>query len=159
MNKHPIPRTHYDRTRVAIDCSGPGRTKQSFKEECNINNIMAKFQRTGLIDHVAKWSPTYGDQLTPDDYQNAQMQIAQANTMYEELPSSLRRKFPGPAAFLEFVTDPTNEEKMREMKLLPGKKPELAQKPTTPPASKDASTQEKSAKTETSATKGATEAK
>jgi len=37
------------------------RTKQSFADECEINNIMAKFQQTGVINHAAKHQATYGN--------------------------------------------------------------------------------------------------
>ena len=36
-------------------------TKQSFKDECDINKIMAKFQKTGALNHYAKHAPQYGD--------------------------------------------------------------------------------------------------
>ena len=94
-----------------------GRTKQSFKDECNINKIMARFQKTGAIDHYMTYSPQYGD-TTACGLHEAMNIVANAETMFEELPSSLRKKFHNdPAEFLEFVQDEKNLEEMRELGL------------------------------------------
>lgn len=87
-------------------------TKQSFKDECNINKIMDRFQITGAIDHYTNRSPEYGDTTAPD-YLEANIIIANANSMFEELPSSIRAKFENdPAKFLAFVQDPKNADEM-----------------------------------------------
>ena len=39
----------------------PSLTKQSFKDECNINNIMSKYMKDGLIGHVNKHQGRYDD--------------------------------------------------------------------------------------------------
>ena len=94
-----------------------GLTKQSFKDECNINKIMARFQRTGAIDHYAKHGPQYSD-ITSGNLHSAMNIISDAESMFEELPSSVRKKFQNdPAQFLDFVQDPNNLEEMRELGL------------------------------------------
>lgn len=106
MSKHSI---YFDHSK--------NMTKQSFKDECNINKIMDKFQRTGVIDHYAKHGPTYGD-ATSVDLQDALNVISHAETMFEELPSSLRKKFENnPQKFLDFVQNSDNLEEMRELGL------------------------------------------
>jgi len=105
-----------------------GMTKQSFRDECNINKIMAKFQRTGLINHYAKHAPQYMD-IPAIDYHEALNIVADAESMFEELPSTIRAQFENdPHKFLEFVQDPNNLDKMREMGLA---KP--SQAPESPP--------------------------
>ena len=106
-------------------------TKQSFKNECNINKIMDKFQKSGAISHYASNSPSYGD-ATQADLQDALNIVADANTMFEELPSSIRKKFDNDAGeFLNFVQDEKNLEEMRELGLAkPAKtEPPVEQKP------------------------------
>ena len=52
-----------DRPRTQIDCGidvDPGRTRQSMRDECDINAIMRKYIKTGAIDHVNKYSGEYG---------------------------------------------------------------------------------------------------
>ena len=116
-------------------------TKQSFKDECDINKIMDKFQRTGLINHYAAHAPTYGD-ASPVDYLEALQTIATAQEMFDELPSSVRKRFNNdPAQFLEFAENPKNIEQMREYGLAPPPlsdtqpdtpKPKRASAPTEP---------------------------
>jgi phage internal scaffolding protein len=102
--------------RVALRC-GPGRTKQAFKEECDINNILNRYQRTGNIEHRARWEPVYMA-IDPIDFQTAMDTVATAKTMFEELPSDLRKKFGNsPGAFLSFVQDPGNLEEMIQLGL------------------------------------------
>ena len=103
--------------RVQVHFNQPSMTKQSFKDECNINKIMAKFQTTGALNHYAKHAPTYGD-TTGVDYHDALNLVANANTMFEELPSSIRKRFDNdPEQFLKFVEDPKNADEMIELGL------------------------------------------
>lgn len=95
-----------------------GRTKQSHKDECDVNQIMARFQLTGAMTHFNKHQAHYED-MTGFDYTDAMQQIALANSMFEELPSSLRNRFQhDPANFLNFVQDPANKSEMAELGLL-----------------------------------------
>ncbi len=92
-------------------------TKQSFKDECNINKIMDKFQKSGAITHFAKNAPTYGDTTSPMLHDALNI-VADAESMFEELPSAIRKKFNNdPGQFLEFVQNPDNLDEMRELGL------------------------------------------
>jgi phage internal scaffolding protein len=100
--------TAYDRPLDAgIDCSDmPSMTKQSFADECNINNIMAKFAKTGLLDFVNQNEPHYGE-ISPVDFQQAMNTVIAAQEMFDGLPGDLRQRFDDdPAKFLAFVEDP-----------------------------------------------------
>ena len=92
------------------------RTKQSFKKECDINFIMEKYQKTGAITHFRRYAQEYGF-ATPVDLKEAMDIVAQAEQMYAALPSGIRKRFPDPAEFLEFVQDPDNEAEMIELGL------------------------------------------
>lgn len=108
-----------NRIRTIIDCSQDEPAKQSFKDECDINKIMAKFQRTGIINHYANHAPEYGD-ATPIEYLDALQTVAKANEMFADLPSSVRKRFSNsPEEFLEFVQNPENLEECRKMGLAP----------------------------------------
>ena len=50
-----------DVERVRFECVGPLMTKQSFKEECDINTIMAQYENTGLVTHVKEHQGNYLD--------------------------------------------------------------------------------------------------
>lgn len=115
---------------------GEGRAKQSFKEECDINHIMARYQRTGVLDFAARREPQYGD-CTGLEFQAGMELVAKAKAMFEELPSSLRARFENePARFLDFVNNPRNREEAQELGLLKPKAEEAT--PLPPPPAKAA---------------------
>jgi len=100
-----------------IKITEPSLTKQSFSKECNINNIMAKYQKTGAIDHVNKNEASYG-YATSNDFTASMEIVAKGQTMFNELPSSIRTKFENdPAKFLDFVQDKDNLKEMQELGL------------------------------------------
>lgn len=91
--------------------------QQQFKDDCDINSIMRRFQKTGAIDHVAKHQPQYGV-WAPGDLHQALNIVAQAESMFADLPSSLRRRFNGdPSELLAFVQDPNNADEAAELGL------------------------------------------
>lgn len=95
-----------------------GRTKQSFKDECDINQIMARYQTTGVLDFVAKHQAQYGD-CTGIEFQQGLDIIRQAREMFADLPSKLRARFSNdPGEFLDFVQDPANLEEAAQLGLL-----------------------------------------
>ncbi len=100
--------------KYAITFSQPTLTQQHSKDETDINKIMARYIKTGVIDHVAKYQPQYLDN-TDIDYHQSQNIIIKADAMFSELPSSVRREFSNdPAAFLKFVNDPENHDKLED---------------------------------------------
>lgn len=115
---------------------GHSATKQEFRDDADINRIMAKFQRTGAISHFAKYGATYGD-FPACDFQHAQNTLLRARQMYAELPSNIRALYNSPETFLAFVQDPKNLPKMRELGLAkPAAEPAApaaAAAPETPP--------------------------
>lgn len=106
------------RRQVAISFDpAEGMTRQEFEHECNINNIMSKYQKTGVVDHITKHSPFYGD-YDPIDFQSALNTIKEGEAMFAELPSAARKFFSNdPAEFMSFVQDPENIDKLVELGL------------------------------------------
>lgn len=108
-----------------------GRTKQSFKDETDVNLIIQKHARMGTLSHLEQWGGTYGD-WSDFDFQEAQNQIASATSMFEQLPAAVRNRFANsPEKFLDYVNDPENKDD------LAAKLPELAaprSKPLPTPA-------------------------
>lgn len=101
------------RTRVQKSFKGPSLAHQSFRKECDVNTIMERFQKTGLMEHVNRHSGDYGDYAGAQDYHSSLNQVLEAQTMFESLPSSIRGRFLNdPGQFLSFVSDPDNEDEM-----------------------------------------------
>ena len=122
QGKEFVIRTAFNgRERVpAAEDPGEGRTMQEFKDECDINNILKKYQRSGLVDHVREFEGRYGDFTAAVDYHEAMNITIQAQEMFMTLPSAIRARFENdPGEFLAFANNPENEDELREMGLLP----------------------------------------
>lgn len=84
-------------------------TKQSFKDECDINNIVKKHKATGLITHLNERSAQYGDVSNVADYTEAMNIVVAAREAFEVLPATLRKRFNNdPVEYLAFVENPEN---------------------------------------------------
>ncbi len=125
-------------TRVAVrhHPSGPSLAKQSFREECDINTIMKKYEKTGLIEHLNRHQGDYGNFIGYEAYHESLNKLLAAQEAFASIPSSIRRKFGNdPAEFLEFAQNPENLDQMIEMGLAPPKRPEA--RTEEPPAPGD----------------------
>jgi len=105
--------------RVALSFPENSRwTKQSFKDECDINNVMGRYLTSGEMPLINQQAPQYLD-VTGYDYQSAMELVAGAQSLFEEIPSDIRNRFQNdPAQFLDFCSNPKNREEMAEMGLL-----------------------------------------
>lgn len=92
----------------------PTMTQQHFTAECDVNNILAKFVRTGILDTIGPG--TYEDVSDSLDYLTALQTIQRANEVFEALPSKIRAEFQNdPAQYLAFVEDSSNLERGIEL--------------------------------------------
>ena len=81
----------------------PSMTEQHHQESSDINNIMKKYTETGIVDHVSKYEPVYGDH-SGADFHEAMSIVANAQSMFLDLPAQAREKFDNdPAKFLDYV--------------------------------------------------------
>lgn len=93
-------------------------TKQSFKDECDINTLMARYQSTGEMPVLNVVAPQYLD-ASGMDFQDMQNRVLEAQALFMELPSKLRTRFANdPAQFLDYVADSSNHAEMRQLGLL-----------------------------------------
>lgn len=108
--------------RVVKTFSRPSRTKQAFKDECDVNLIMKRFKRDVGVDYLSRFhgyvDGNYGDFTNVSDYRSALDQVSHANDVFMALPSSVRAEFRNdPAYFLDFVNDPKNVDRLVDMGL------------------------------------------
>ena len=99
--------------RVTVNNQGQvSLTKQAFKEECDINNIMNKYQKTGAIEHLNSFGGDYGF-ASDVDFTQSMLLIKKAENMFANLPSTIRAKFNNdPSQFLEYTSDENNHAEM-----------------------------------------------
>lgn len=108
------------RVQVGLACAGTSRAKQQFRDECDINTIMRRFQRDGVVSHVARFQGRYEDVTGTVPYDEALRIVMAAEEAFGSLPSSVRLRFENdPAAFVEFATDPKNRGEMVKLGLIP----------------------------------------
>lgn len=99
------------RTKVQSIFTEPSMTQQQFKDEVDVNKIIAKFKKTGQISHLSNRTGTYGDFSEIPDYQQMLHTIMDANEKFAQLPSQLREKFSNdPQNLINYLQDPKNTE-------------------------------------------------
>jgi phage internal scaffolding protein len=105
--------------KVELDCGSESMTQQSFKQECDINYILRKARKTGLIEHVNTYQGDYSDVSNVPTYQEAMQVLHDADHAFSTLPSDIRKRFSNnPQEFLDFVHDPVNLDEMKDMGLM-----------------------------------------
>ncbi|ALS03674.1 VP3 [Gokushovirus WZ-2015a] len=102
---------------VDLDCSDlPSQTRQEFAEECDINTIMAGYERTGVISHMNRREPMYVDlSEMPDNLADTLSMLESATAAFMSLPAKARAEFDNDAVkWVDFASDPRNNAKMVE---------------------------------------------
>jgi len=113
-----IKSAYTPRERNALKTDPASKTQQNFKAECDINTILKKYRKTGLLEHVNQYAGKYEDLSEPTDYQTALNIVISAQASFDSLPSYIRKKFDNdPAQFLDFVNNPDNLDEMQKMGL------------------------------------------
>lgn len=111
---------------TAFDCSVDphsgevleSMTQQSFKEECDINEIVRRFGLTGqLPENVSV--PVSGDFTGITDFKSAMDAVAKAQSDFMALPADLRAQFDNdPQKLMTFMADDKNRAKAEELGLV-----------------------------------------
>jgi len=95
----------------AKESKGESMTQQQFKEECDVNNILAKYRKTQMLTHINKHEGKFGDFSNVDDYHTSLEKLNMAQSNFELLPSELREKFGNdPGKLIEYLQDSKNDE-------------------------------------------------
>ena len=78
------------------------RTKSEFADECDINKIMARYRRTGVLPESAKAAAArFGDFSQVPSFMEMQEKILAANELFSALPAVVRKQFDNdPGTFL-----------------------------------------------------------
>lgn len=95
-------------------------TKQSFVDQVNIQRIIAKYRKTGHLDHIARHPPTYGSFDGAQDYVTAAEKVLVAQEEFDALPADIRQRFSNnPAELLAFLDDESNQDEAMDIGLIP----------------------------------------
>lgn len=130
-----IIRTENGVTKVITINDKPTRTQQQFKDEVDMNNIIAKYHQTGQVTHLARKAGAYTDLSNVSDYQKSMQMVIDAQNAFDTLPAKLRARFGNdPAQLLAFMGDKNNYDEGVKLGLLEPK--------STPPPSAPSKTNE-----------------
>lgn len=126
MTEIPTPP---ERIRVYHPHSDQILTEQSHKNEVNVNTIMRKAIRSGLLPQ--RGNPGfYGDFSNVSDYFDAVNRVKEAENNFMTLPANIRKRFDNePGKLLSFLEDASNKEEAIQLGILPAPAPEPVQEP------------------------------
>lgn len=100
----------------------PSLTDQSQYKDTDINNIVRRYQMTGLLDSpgsVPFETLKYGDATLLPDYQTALDLVNSVQEEFSVLPSEVREKFGhDPMQLLDALQDPTKKEMLQDIGLI-----------------------------------------
>lgn len=106
------------RRRVIQPHSDEIRTEQQWKDECDINHILKRYQKTGLLNHINKAAPMYGDFTMCDDLRGALDKVNIASEIFESVPAHIRAQFENdPINYMEYMINPANRDSIEELGL------------------------------------------
>lgn len=101
------------------------RTQQHFKDEANINSIMTKYGKSGLLTDPTKTPtkmPQFGDYSEVADFQTMQNKVIEVNNYFQSLPADIRKMFDNdPQKLQEWISNPENEKEALKLGLLDNK--------------------------------------
>lgn len=98
------------------------KTQQQYKKECDINEIMKKYQNTGVAPEMRQQG-AYMDLTQYTNYHDMLNKVAKIEEVFDTLPAKTRAEFKNdPARLIEFLNDDKNYEKAIELELIFPKK-------------------------------------
>jgi hypothetical protein len=97
------------RLRNKVDASSPVLTDQSMVKNQDINNIMKKYQKTGVLPQTRQALAQYLDVSEVPSLEEAHEAIIEARNMFNELPSDVRKLMDNdPTKLHEYCSNPEN---------------------------------------------------
>lgn len=97
----------------------PSLTSQEHAEDADINVLMSRYIKTGVLPQFADRQPFYTDATELPSFMEMQNALISAEEAFMSLPAKVRDRFNNdPAKFVEFATDKENEQELKKMGLL-----------------------------------------
>lgn len=106
-------------SRVQLFCLEPSLTKQAHKDDCDINRIMKRWLRDGVLTHVSSAAQTFRDVASGHDYHQLMDTVLDVQDAFDSLPSDVRKRFANdPIMVLDFISDPANTDECVKLGLV-----------------------------------------
>ncbi len=108
----------YGESYTRVDCGVEGGAKQSMRDECDVNLIVAQFTKTGFLTHVSSGVPSFVDVSEMTDYRSAIEQVRSVEAYFAGLPAGVRSRFRNDAVeFMEYLESGASEEDLKALGL------------------------------------------
>lgn len=114
------------RIRSSVRFSKPSMTEQHHLNDVNINSIISRYNRTGVLgDPFRAYAPgVFGDFSEVKDFHGLNNEIVEAKEKFMDLPSALRKRFNNdPLELIDFLQDSRNDEEAIKLGLKVSKRP------------------------------------
>lgn len=105
----------------------PSKTKQEFKQECNINHIVELYKKGAPLP-LQITAGQFSDVSELGDYKTALDTVMEAERVFKTLPLVIKQAVNNTAAgFIDYVNDPSNKDQLVDWGLIAGPEvPEVA---------------------------------
>ena len=123
----------------AIEFIEPSMTEQHFKDECDINHIVSRYEATGVMPSGSN-PPLFGDfEKFPTDLLSSRQFFDEAESRFMELPAAVRKEFNNsPLELLAALQDSSNRQRFIDLGLIdPPVQPEETVVAKNPPLEGD----------------------
>lgn len=118
---------------TGVACADKSLAQQHMRDETDINIIVGRFLKTGVIPQGLKL-PSYADFADVTDFQSAQNVLVAADREFMKIPAQIRARFENdPQQFMMFVMDEKNQEEMIRLGLATRIPPVIVPEPVIPP--------------------------
>lgn len=85
--------TARDEEHVGIVFPSDSLAQQQFRDDCDVNRIVDRYVKTGVLEHLSDVAPQYGDVTdVPTDLMAAYDAVGRAEVAFMQLPSQLRKE-------------------------------------------------------------------
>lgn len=107
--------SYFNRPPTVPGPRGKSMADSSFRDEVDVNNIVARYMRTGLWPQATVAGFFEDVSLLPDDLMSAHAALQAAEARFMELPAAVRAKFGNsPVRLLEMLSDPASRDQALE---------------------------------------------
>lgn len=111
-----IVRPYDAKPRVQLEFpEGESGAKQQFKDECDINIIMTRYEKQGVLTHVNNKIPSF-TVADGESFTEIMQKLSAAKEYFESLPSAIRNRFGNSVEqFVDAANNPEYAEQLKDL--------------------------------------------
>ena len=110
----------------------PSKTDQQYKDDCDVNEIIRRYKKDGIVPHVKNINAQFADVSDIPSLMEGIERIDAAKEEWLKVPASIRKKHGNSVVnFYNWLADPANQDEAVKLGLK--KKPKPAEEPVAAP--------------------------